>query len=211
MSSASGLGRDDDLRHITGLQIVQSRRITQQVAIALFILIFTCNLAQATQASLQDIVLDSKNKNLTLSFKLKNAFSEEMKEVILNGTSITFSFFVELRQIKDFWIDKKIVDIKIDHMLKYNVLKKEFVIERSWEIDEVLITESFLEAQNLMTAIKSIKILPFNWLEDGNRYQIAIKAELNKANLPPSLRSVMFFSPPWGFETDWYILDFNRS
>ena len=177
----------------------------------LLILIFSFNLARATQASLQNIVLDSKNENLTLSFKLENAFSEEMKEVILNGRSITFTFLVELREIKDFWVDKKIVDIKIDHMLKYNVLKKNFVIKRSWEIDEVLITESFTEAQNLMAGIRSLKILPFNWLENGNRYQIAIKAELSKANLPLDLRSVMFFSPPWGFETDWYILDFNRS
>jgi len=187
------------------------QRIPKQVLIALFILIFSCNLAQATQASLQNIVLDSKNKNLTLSFKLEDAFSEPMKEVILNGTSITFTFFVEVREIKDFWLDKKIVDIKIDQMLKYNILKKEFVIKRSWEIDEVLMTESFVEAQKLMAAIKNLKILPFNWLENGNRYQIAIKAELSKANLPPSLRSLMFFSPPWGFKTDWYILEFNRS
>ena len=185
--------------------------IQKQVVLCVLIIICTYSRAQATQASLQNIVLDSKNKNLTLSFKLKDAFSEEMKEVILNGTSITFTFFVELREIKDFWIDKKIVDIKVDHMLKYNVLKKEFAIKKSCEIDEVLITGSFLEAQNFMTAIRSLKVLPFNWLENGNRYQIAIKAELNKANLPPSLRSVMFFSPPWGFETDWYILDFNRS
>jgi len=175
--------------------------LTKQVVISIFILIFTCNLAHASEASLQNIVLDSENKNLTLSFKLEDAFSEPMKEVILNGTSITFTFFVVLREIRDFWIDKKIVDIKIDHMLKYNVLKKEFVIKRSWEIDEVLSTESFVEAQSLMAAISSLKILPFSWLENGNRYQIAIKAELSKANLPLDLRSVMFFSPPWGFET----------
>ncbi len=187
------------------------QQILKQVVIFLFILIFSCNLAQATKASLQNIVLDSKNENLTLSFKLEGAFSEQMKEVILSGTSITFTFFVVLREIKDFWVDKKIVDIKIDHMLKYNVLKKEFVIKRSWQIDEVLITDSFAEAQNLMAAISSLKILPFNWLENGNRYEITIKAELSKANLPLNLRPVMFFSPPWGFETDWYILDFNRS
>jgi hypothetical protein len=185
--------------------------MTKRVLIALFILIFSCNLAQAAKARLQDIVLDSKNENLTLSFKLEDAFSEQMKAVILNGTSVTFTFFVVLREIKDFWLDKKIVDIKIDHMLKYDVLKKEFVIKRSREIDEVLITGSFVEAQNIMTAINSLKVLPFNWLENGNRYQIATKAELNKANLPLNLRSVMFFSPSWGFETDWYILDFNRS
>ena len=167
-------------------------------------------MTHASQASLQNLVLDSKDGNLTLSFELENAFSEPMKEVILNGTSITFTFFVLLREIKDFWVDKKIVNIKIDHMLKYNVLKKEFVIKRSWEIDEVLITGSFSEAQNLMAAISSLKILPFNWLENGKRYHIAIKAELSKANLSLNLRSIMFFSPPWGFETDWYILDFNH-
>jgi hypothetical protein len=187
------------------------QQIPKQVLIAVCILTFGCNLAQATKASLQTIVLDSKNENLTLSFKLEGVFSEQMKEVILSGTSITFTYLVELREIKVFWMDKKIVDIKIDHMLKYDVLKKEFVIKRSWEIDEVLITKSFVEAQNLMAAIRSLRILPFSWLENGNRYQIAIKAELSKANLPFDLRSVMFFSPPWGFETDWYIVDFNRS
>jgi hypothetical protein len=187
------------------------QQIAKQTIISLCILVFTCNLAQASKARLQNIVLDSKNEHLTLSFKLEDAFSEEMKEVILNGTSITFTFFIVLREIKDFWIDKKIVDIKIDHMLKYNILKKEFVIKRSWEIDEVLITDSFVEAQSLMADIGSLKILPFSWLENGNRYQIAIKAELSKANLPFDLRSAMFFSPPWGFETEWYILDFNRS
>ena len=187
------------------------QQIAKQAIISLCVLIFTCNLAQASKASLQDIVLDSKNENLTLSFKLEDAFPEQMKEVILNGTPITFAFLVELREIKDFWIDKKLVDIKIDHLLKYNVLKKEFVIKRSWEIDEVLVTKSFDEAQDLMTTIRSLKILPFNWLENGNRYQVAAKAELSKANLPFDLRSVMFFSPSWGFETDWYILDFNHS
>ena len=187
------------------------QQIPKQVLIAVCILTFGCNLAQATKASLQNIVLDSKNENLTLSFKLEGAFSEQMKEVILSGTSITFTYLVELREIKVFWMDKKIVDIKIDHMLKYDVLKKEFVIKRSWEIDEVLITKSFVEAQNLMAAIRSLRILPFSWLENGNRCQMAIKDELSKANLPFDLRSVMFFSPPWGFETDWYILDFNRS
>jgi hypothetical protein len=187
------------------------QQIPKQVLIAVCILTFGCNLAQATKASLQTIVLDSKNENLILCFKLEGVFSEQMKEVILSGTSITFTYLVELREIKVFWMDKKIVDIKIDHMLKYDVLKKEFVIKRSWEIDEVLITKSFVEAQNLMAAIRSLRILPFSWLENGNRYQIAIKAELSKANLPFDLRSVMFFSPPWGFETDWYILDFNRS
>jgi hypothetical protein len=107
-------------------------------------------------------------------------------------------------------MDKKIVNIKIDHMMKYNILQEKFIMKRSWRIDEVLITESFAEAQKVMTEISNLKILPFDWLENDGRYQIGIKAELSKANLPRNLRAAFFFSPSWGFETDWYILDFNH-
>ena len=83
-------------------------------------------------------------------------------------------------------------------------------MKRSWKIDEVLATDSCVEAQRLMTEISNLKILPFDWLGNDGRYQIGIKAELSKANLPRNLRSAFLFSPSWGFETDWYILDFHH-
>ena len=182
------------------------------IFILICFLVFTSvyDLAYAYKTNLQNIVIDSTNGNLVVSFKLENVFSLQMKEVVLNGTPITFTYLVALHEIRDFWLDKRIVNLKIDHMMKYNVLKKEFVIKRSWQIDEVLITESYDEAQSLMTEISGLKIIPFNWLENGNRYQLGIKAELSKANLPINLRSALFFSPSWGFETDWYILDFSH-
>ena len=173
-------------------------------------LMIVYDLAYARKSDLQNIVLDSANGDLVVSFRLANVFSSQMEEVILNGTPIIFTYFVELYEVRDFWLDKKIMNIKIDHMLKYSVLKKEFAIKRSWEIDKVLITTSFAEAQNLMIEISSLRIIPYNWLEHDSRYQIGIKAELSKGNLPLNLRSALFFSPSWGFETDWYLLDFNH-
>ena len=97
--------------------------------------ISVCSLAYADKASLQNIVIDDDNGNIIVSYKLENVFSSQMKRVVLNGIPITFTYFVALHEIKDFWIDKKIINLKIDHMMKYNVLKKEFVIKRSWQID----------------------------------------------------------------------------
>jgi hypothetical protein len=164
----------------------------------------------ARKASLEDIVWDKIDGNLIVSFKLKDVFSSQLNEVVLNGTPITFTFFVTLYQVRDLWLDKKVVNIKIDHLMKYNILQEKFIIKRSWRIDEVVVTDSFAEAQTLMTEISNLRILPFHWLEHDGRYQIGIKAELSKANLPSDLRSAFFFSPSWGFETDWYILDFNH-
>ena len=185
------------------------RQIVKTI-IFIFIIEIMCDLAYAYKTNLQNIVLDSDNGNLIVSFELENVFSSQMKEVILNGIPITFTYLVVLNEIRNFWLDKRIVNLKIDHMMKYNVLKKEFVIKRSWQIDEVLITGSFDEAQSLMTKISGLKIIPFNWLDNGRRYQIGVKSELSKANLPINLRSALFFSPTWGFETDWYVLDFSH-
>ena len=95
-------------------------------------------------------------------------------------------------------------------MMKYDILQEKFIMKRSWKIDDVLVTESFAEAHKVMAEISNLRILPFEWLENDGRYQIGIKAELSKANLSLNLRSAFFFSPSWGFETDWFILDFNH-
>ena len=186
------------------------RKIIIQFLILSCIILFSYNATYARKAGLQDIVWDKVDGNLIVSFKLQNVFSSQLNEVVLNGTPITFSYFVTLYEVRDFWVDKKIVNIKIDHMMKYNILQEKFIMKRSWRIDEVLVTDSFAEAQKVMTEISNLKILPFDWLENDGRYQIGIKAELSKANLPSDLRSAFFFSPSWGFETDWYILDFNH-
>jgi hypothetical protein len=180
------------------------RKLITQFFLLFFIVVFFYNATYARKAGLQDIVWDKVDGNLIVSFKLNNVFSSQLNEVILNGTPITFAYFVTLYEVRDFWVDKKIVNIKIDHMMKYDILKEKFIMQRSWKIDEVLVT------QKVMTEIGNLQILPFDWLENDGRYQIGIKAELSKANLPHNLRSAFFFSPSWGFETDWYILDFNH-
>jgi hypothetical protein len=187
------------------------KKLITQFFLLFFIIIFFYNVSYARKAGLQDIVWDKIDGNLIVSFKLNGVFSSQLNEVILNGTPVTFTFFVTLYQVRDLWLDKKIVNIKIDHMMKYDILQEKFIMKRSWRIDEILVTDSFAEAQKVMTEISNLKILPFDWLKNDGRYQIGIKAELSKANLPSNLRSAFFFSPSWGFETDWYILDFNHS
>ena len=165
------------------LRILIEKRIKQILAFC-FMLMITHNLAHANKRSLQNLLIENANRNLIVSFRLENAFSSQMKEFISIGTPITFTYLVALYEIRDFWIDKKIVNSKIDYMMKYDIFKKEFVIKKSWQIDEVLITGSFDEAQILMTKKSGLKIFPFNWFNTDNRYQIGIKAEHSKANLP---------------------------
>jgi hypothetical protein len=185
-----------------------SRRV-KKILICVGILILIQNSAYAQQAHLKDIVISNTAGNVVVSFKLEGAFSSEMKEAILKGTPITITFLVALYEVRRLWFDKKIPDIRIDHMIKYNGMKEDFIIKRSGEIDQVWTTKSFDEAREFVTQISNLAFLPSNWLENGKHCQIRLKAKLSTTNLPFYLRRVLFFAPPWDFETDWYIFDYN--
>ena len=101
-----------------------------------------------------------------------------------------------------------IADIEVTHTIKYDNLKNNFTIRRSWQQNEPLVTESFSEAQNLMTEITSLKIIPLSKLEKGQQYQLRTKAEVSKKTLPLNLHYLLFFISLWDFETDWYAIDF---
>ncbi len=176
-----------------------------------WVLVFTLALSSAShaqEAGLTDIIVNNTRDHLLLYLKVTGAFTEEMKEGVLSGVPTTFSFFIDLYGVRDFWFNKKISDLTVTHTIKYNNLKKEFIVQRSWESNQPLATTSFEEAQALMTKIDSLKIVELNRLEKGRQYRIKAKAELSELTLPFYLHYVLFFVSLWDFETDWYTIDF---
>ena len=98
--------------------------------------------------------------------------------------------------------------LTITHTIKYNSLKKEFAVSRSWDSRSPVIVQTFDAAKKLMTEIDSLKVTPLDLLEKGKQYQIQAKAKLSRVTLPYYLHYVLFFLSLWDFETDWYTIDF---
>ena len=157
-------------------------------------------------ARLSNINVSNTRDDLLLYVTLEGAFREKLKKAILSGVPATFSFSIALYRVRSIWFDKKVTAIKLTHTIKYDNLKKEFSIKRSWRKKNPVITQSFDEAQKLMTRIESLQIYPLSGLEKGRQYQIRAKAEVSKLTLPFYLHYFLFSL--WDFETDWYTIDF---
>ena len=110
--------------------------------------------------------------------------------------------------MRNLWLDKNIADIKLSHTIKYDNLKKEFTVKRSWQEEDAIVTQSFEEAQRYMTEIDSLAIYSLSGLNKGVQYQIKLMAEVSKITLPLYLHYVLVFVSYWDFETDWYTIDF---
>jgi len=159
-------------------------------------------------ARLNNIIVTNTRDHLLVYMSVDGAFREEIKKAILSGVPVSFVYVIELHRERNFWPDKTLAEIRAIHTIKYDNLKKEFSIERSWETGDPAVTKSFEQARKLMTEIDSLKVVPLIDLNKGTQYQIRAKAELSKRTLPFYLHYVLFFVSLWDFETDWYTIDF---
>ena len=178
----------------------------------MFIINFTfcMNLLASQGAMISGVQLTNTRDDLVIYFNVENAFTEEISEAVFKGVPASFSFYIQLEQVnKKFFFDKEISDFKITSTLKYNVLKKEFIVSRPWENEKPFITDSFEAAKKLMTEIDNLTVTKLTNLEKGKKYELGLKADLDKVTLPMYLHYIFFFVSFWDFETDKHITKFT--
>jgi hypothetical protein len=184
-------------------------RLAVSAGAVLMSLIFLIQSPHAAQdATLSNLIVTNTSNDLLVYLNVEGAFREQTVNAIMSGVPASFSFFIKLYQKRSIWFDKAIADIEIANTIKYNHLKKEFMVERSWENGRIRTAQSLQEAQKLMSDVDGLKIIHLDKLIKGRQYQVKAKAQLSKLTLPFYLHYVFFFVSLWDFETDWYTIDF---
>jgi hypothetical protein len=159
-------------------------------------------------ANIIEMAVTSTSDDLMVSLKVEGAFKENLDEAVMSGAPTTFSFFIIISEVRGILPDKKILQVDLSHTIKYNNLKNDFTVTRSWENDKHLTTDSFDQAKQWMTDISELKLMPLSHLQKGVYYKIKAKAQLAKVTLPPFLNYLFFFVSLWDFETDWQTVKF---
>jgi hypothetical protein len=162
----------------------------------------------AARPSLSNITVSNTSEDLLLHLKLENSFSDAVRQSVLAGKTTSFAFHLKLSRVQDFWLDQTIADLTVVHTLKFDGVKKEFTVRRSWTGYEAETTPSFEEAQRWMNRIEGLKIVALSRMARNVRYELRAKAEVSKKSLPLNLHHVLFFVSFWDEQTDWYIIDF---
>lgn len=163
---------------------------------------------QAAEATLSNIIVTNTQEDLLVFFDIEGCFTREMEEAILNGIPTTFTIVIKLYRTRTAWLDASIASITLEHTIKYDSLKNEFRVTRSEADRTELVVKDFEAAKKAMAEIRNIRVVPLNELQDRGKYQLRVKAELEKVRLPLYLHYVLFFVSLWDFETDWYTVDF---
>jgi hypothetical protein len=166
-------------------------------------------LSLARETRLSDIIVTNTRDHLLVYFNVRDCFTGEMNKAILNGISTKFTFIVKLYEVRNAWFDHKVADINLTHNVEYNTLKNEFNLFLPEHNKKKVKTKDFDEAKKLMAEVVALKVVRLDKLKRGIHYQLRMKAELDKIELPFYLNYVFFFLSLWDFETDWYSVIFR--
>jgi hypothetical protein len=165
-------------------------------------------IANAQDARLKNITISSTDKKLLVSLEVEGAFTQDVMEAILKGVPADFSFLVKLDRSRRWWTNEELADIEVTHTIRYDNLKKEFSVYRSWIDQKPILTQSLAEAQALMTQIEGLAIIDIDQMQKNQQYELRAKAELSQMTLPFYLHYVFYFVSLWDFETDWHSVVF---
>jgi len=170
-----------------------------------------CMLGQpvfAEEAHLQDIVVTNSKTDLLVYFTVTDCFTPKMEEGVHNGIAATFTFYVNLYQIREAWPNRKIASHSFQHTLTYNNLREEYEIRFSETAGSSSVKE-LAEAKAAMSEIDGFRVAPLADLTPDVPYRLEVKAKLARKTLPFYVHHLVPFVSLWDFETDWYSIEFR--
>jgi hypothetical protein len=160
-------------------------------------------LLSAENAGVRDLFVSNNANHVLVYARLTNCFTKEIEEAILAGVPTTFTILLDLYQERSYWMDKRLVRTIISHTIKYDNVKKLFLVSINGE-KEATAFPDFEGAKRAMADLSGVPIAQLKSLKRNEYHYVQIKAKLDKVRLPLHLEYVFFFVSLWDFETDWY-------
>ncbi len=170
--------------------------------LVIFLLQLSLPAMAKNKADITDITIERDLGNLEVSFRVQECFTPKMEEAIKTGVLTSFRIRVILEK-PGIAFQSQVLENTIEHTIKYDLLKNEYDVRIPEHPERILRTRDFEEAKRWMSTVRNLPVIPLGRLEREQTYQLRLKVELSKIQLPLFLRYILFFVSLWDFETDW--------
>ncbi|MBW2617883.1 MAG: DUF4390 domain-containing protein [Deltaproteobacteria bacterium] len=181
------------------------------VLVAFFCLIAPRTSQAGQEPFIQRVIVTNTTTDLLVYFDVDGAFaSEEIRQAIFAGIPTTFTYQIELIEVRRVRRDATIIRLEVKRIIKYDPVAQKFAVTDRGHSGETATTNDWSRAQQLMTDISGLRIIPLAAIERGATYRLRIRALIHKPKLPPVLSLIFFFVPLGDIETEWYEVAVRR-
>lgn len=186
-----------------------SMKKTSLFASAVLILLTAVMAAAAATSKphIRDILVTTKGEQVLLYGKVANGFTPEMNAEIMAGFPVRFTFYAGVYQDRSFWFDRRLAEIEVNRTLKYDNLKKTFLITSDGTA-EPAVFQTLGEARSAMSDLNGFPVGSVKSLAKNTEYYLKVMAKLDRVQLPLRLEYVFLFVSLWDLETPWHTYRF---
>ncbi|MFQ5455142.1 MAG: DUF4390 domain-containing protein [Nitrospirota bacterium] len=180
------------------------KKITGIILISILSLILLTDRVYAGDERISDLSVTYSKKDIYVSARLIRGFNKTSEENIKNGMQKDLFYYILLKKKEPFWFDEEILSKTIKYTIKYDILKKQYlIVKREDKNEERLIVNDYNKMKEVVTEIKDVKVGSLNILKYRHTYYVSVKAEMKVSRLPFYLDYFLFFVPFLEVDTDW--------
>lgn len=144
------------------------------------------------------------NAEIRISGDLLQWIMPELRRDIDDGIAKDLYFYILLKKRQPGWFDEEVAAKTIRHTLKYDTLKKQYLITlRDGDSALQRVEARFEDAADLISRLRNVTLTTEKRLRLRHTYYISVKAEMRATKVPFYLEYILFFIPALELDTPW--------
>ena len=170
------------------------RRVQKMIAGCAFTLALASTISAAEIVELVPVI---RGEGILVSFRVEEAFDEDIVQAIETGLEVSFRYHVELRRVRRGWFDEKAASRLIQTTVVYDNLTKRYSLTREidGEIDATELVDNPDAMRRFMTSFESLLLFDVSFMEPNEEFYLRARGVTRDRNV--------LLLIPWNVGADW--------
>lgn len=149
-----------------------------RTAFFLFLVALVALVAIGRAAESLRIVPVVHDDEVSVSFELADAYTDDVKAAIASGLKTTFTYDVELRMSVSGWVNRTIASVVVTTTDQYDNLTRRHMMTRvvDGRVEDALTTENEAAVRQWLTTLKRLPLCRTSKLDANRDYYVRISA-----------------------------------
>ena len=126
----------------------------------------------------------TRDDRVLVSFRLTDAFNEDVRTAIHSGLTITFTYDVELKRGAALWVDRTMASSTVSANVRFDNLTRRYHVTRRWDgrMDRVEVLEREEDVRDWLTSFDKLSLFSNATLEPNAEYYLRVRARTSPRN-----------------------------
>jgi hypothetical protein len=151
----------------------------------------------AAAAELLDLSLLIKDQKICVTFRMTDAFNEDIEKTIASGLPVSFRYEVQLKKVRAIWLNQKVDTRRITNTVTYDNITKRYTLSRDIDgaIVATVVVADLNDMMEFMTVVDDLGLFDVSSLAPNADYYLRVKGLVKERNL--------FLFVPWDQDSGW--------